>query len=70
MRTRLYCLLSAFKTLGWIILQHTRIAVALAHLNFLLFFGQKAIENSHVPKRQLYAYVANELKIKQDLPVS
>ena len=54
-RTKLYCFLSAFKTLGWINFQHTRIDVALARWNFLLFFCQKTIKNSHVPKRQLYA---------------
>ena len=28
--------------------------------NFLLCFSQKPIENSHMPKRQLYAYAAND----------
>ena len=41
-------------------LQHTRIAVALARANFLLFFGLKTKENSHALKRQLYMYAAND----------
>jgi len=45
-------------------LQHTRIAVALARGNFLLFFSRTTIENSHLPKRQLYASAANESTLK------
>jgi len=45
---------------GWIHLQHMRMAVALARGNFLLLLSQKTIGNSHVQKRQLYAYAANE----------
>ena len=45
-------------------LHHTRIAVALARGNFLLFFSQKTVENSHVPKRQLYASAANDSTLK------
>ena len=45
---------------GWNHLQHTRITVALACANFLLFFGSKTKENSHALKRHLYAYAAND----------
>jgi len=48
------------QNMGWIHLHHTRIAVALARANFLLFFGPKTKENSHALKRQLYEYGANE----------
>ena len=48
-------------------LQHTRIAVALARGNFLLFFSQKTMENSHVPKRQLYAYAANDSTLSKGM---
>ena len=41
-------------------LQHTRIVVALARGNFLLFLAKKTIENAHVPKRQLHAYATND----------
>jgi len=60
---------SAFMVfLGWIHLQHTRIAVALARVNFLLSFGQKKQnktknklkENSQELKQQLYGYATNE----------
>ena len=46
-------------------MQHTRIAVALARGNFLLVISQKTIENLHVPKRQLYAYAANDSTLTQ-----
>ena len=54
--------------LGWIHLQHRRIAVALARVNFLLSFGQKTKnktknklkENSQELKQQLYGYATNE----------
>jgi len=33
---------------------------------FPLFFSQKTIENSHVPKRQLYGYAANEPTLRNN----
>ena len=45
---------------GSIHLQHTRIAVAFACWNFLLFSIPKTIKNSSGQLRQLYAYVADE----------
>ena len=52
------------QSLGWNPLQRTRIAVALARGNFLLFLSQKTIEHSHVPKRQLNAYATNESTLR------
>ena len=46
--------------LGRIHLQHTRIAVAFARCNLLLFFSSKTIKNSNGQMQRLYAYAANE----------
>ena len=35
---------------------------------FFCFFSQKTIENSHVPKQQLYVYVANESTLTLTTP--
>ena len=55
--------------LGWIHLQHTRIAVAFACWDFLLFLGLKTIKTSNKQIRQLYAYVAYESIIRVYLSV-
>ena len=46
--------------LGRIFLQHTRIAVAFAPWNFLLFSSSKTIKYSKGQMRRLYVYAANE----------
>jgi len=49
-------------------LQHTPRDVALAHKNFLVFLATtETIENSHVPKRQLYAYAANQSSLNNSI---
>ena len=55
--------------LGWIHLQHTRIAVAFACWDFLLFLGLKTIKTSNRQMRELYAYVADESIIRVYLSV-
>ena len=55
-----YCHVSPSLTKGRIHLQHTRIAVAFARWNCLLFFSSKTIKTSKGEMRRLYAYAANE----------
>ena len=57
----------AFTDQGWNHFKHTRVAVALARGIFFCFLAKKTkqknkktIENSRVPKRQLYTYAAND----------
>ena len=45
---------------GRVHLQHTRVAVAFARWNFLLFFSSNTIKNSNGVIRRIYAYGANE----------
>ena len=49
--------------LGWIHMQHTRIAVAFACWDFLLFLGLKTIKTSNRQMWQLYAYVYKWIRL-------
>ena len=55
--------------LGWIHMQHTRIAVAFAWWDFLWFLGLKTIKTSNRQTWELYAYVAYESIIRVYLSV-